>query len=355
MTNAYNILYGYVPEIYDWYKSVGPEISSYTPEQAYAETDEWHRMMAGKGEGKIYEPTKPELIVYGPEWKNPEWQGWTIQKVMSENDLLTEGSTDNMNHCVGDYPEEVAAGYMIIYSLRDPKNNPHATMETDDFHNVRQIKGKGNSIPKKEYQIMIKEWIESDKNTMIEGYSDDSDPFEELNTSYGTAEDILHAIEQASNDDYGLQRNIETDAVDIMNMSISMMNRSREPSYWGDWTDIPRASIDMILKTTNMASDAWQADQIKALEKELYKKEEEIWDYAYSHWDMSYTGESDEENPMQEDSDYMAEEIRKTPSGGYAHDGISYINQLREQGLIPKPQTKQPQASSINWYKKAKQ
>ena len=46
---------------------------------------------------EIFEPTNPELIQYGPEWSKPEWQGWTIQRVMSGNDLEVEGN--RMNHC----------------------------------------------------------------------------------------------------------------------------------------------------------------------------------------------------------------------------------------------------------------
>ncbi len=341
----YTMLVEKIEEIRDWVRNVQPDIASYSPEQAIQSSDEWHQMMAGKGEGVNYEPTKPELIMYGPEWRNPEWQGWTIQRVMSENDLLVEGN--KQNNCVGSYCENVQEGFSIIYSLRDPGNNPKATMETDDFHNVKQIQGNSNSIPAKEYRAMIKEWIESDKNTNIENYEDDSSPFDEISTAYGTAEEILEAIERTINDDYGLGREADTDGVDIMNMAISIMNRAREPSYWGDNQQIPEASIDMILQMPH-ASDEWKADKIKELEQEIYKKEEEIWDWATSNWDMSgmeYPNEEDyetseefeaaEEKHKEEGSNYMSEELRKTPEGGYTYDAIAHINKLREQGMIP--------------------
>ncbi len=105
------------------------------------------------------------------------------------------------------------------------------------------------------------------------------------------------------------------------------------------------------------------------LYKKLYKKEEEIWDYAISNWDMSGTGypneedyetqeefEAAEEKHREEESNYMGEELRKTPEGGYAHDAITYINKLREQGLIPQYQDETTPAvagKSMNWYKLA--
>ena len=344
--NRYTLFREKIGEIRDWIANINPDIASYSPEQAIAASDEWHRMMAGKGEGKYYEPINPELIVYGPEWKNTEWNGWTIQRVMSENDLSVEGN--RMGHCVGSYCDEVQEGFSMIYSLRDPQNNPKVTMETDDFHNVKQIQGHSNSIPEKQYRAMIKEWIQSDKNENIEKYDYDSDPFAEISTSYGTADDILGAIEQVINDDYGLERETSTEAGDIMNIAIDLMNRNREPSYWGDFRYVPEAIIDMIIKV-NKNNKELMIKKLKDFENELYEKEEEIWDWAYKNWDMGSFGEypkeenyetqeefeKAEEEYKNQESEYMDEEIRKTPYGGFAGDGIKYINKLREEGIIP--------------------
>jgi hypothetical protein len=168
------ITYGYygsntnvIQEIDDWYtrSQNQADIASFSLEQAIDASAEWHRMMAGKGAGKEYEPTKSELIVFGPEWKNDKkWQGWTIQKVISENDLLAEGNM--MNHCVGDYCQDVISEKSIIYSLRDPQNNPKATIETDGTGKiVEQIQGNSNSTPDEEHRDMIREWVEYGKNT----------------------------------------------------------------------------------------------------------------------------------------------------------------------------------------------
>ncbi len=153
-----------IDQIADWYNSIQPDIASYSPEQAIQASDEWHQMMAGKGEGLYYESTKPELIMYGPEWKNKNWQGWTIQRVMSENDLLAEGN--KMSNCVGSYCSGVQNESLIIYSLRDPQNKPVVTIETDETGKIaEQIKGFGNNIPDDDYRTMISEWVTSDKNS----------------------------------------------------------------------------------------------------------------------------------------------------------------------------------------------
>lgn len=53
--------------------------------------------------------------------------GWTIQDLRTEETLEAEG--DEMQHCVGGYADTVRAGLALIYSLRDPRGNPHATIE----------------------------------------------------------------------------------------------------------------------------------------------------------------------------------------------------------------------------------
>ena len=63
-----------------------------------------------------------------------------------------------MQHCVGSYAEAVGEGG-DIYSLRDPHNNPHATIEGDGKI-IYQIKGKQNKPPVKKYVPYIRKFIE---------------------------------------------------------------------------------------------------------------------------------------------------------------------------------------------------
>jgi len=147
----------YLGQIHDWYtRTINNEdaIFSYDWDQARDASDEWHAAGAGKGEGKIYEPTNQELIVYSP----PEWKGWSIQRVMSENDMLVEGNL--MSHCVGDYCEDVERGNIEVYSLRDPKNRPHVTIGLDPkYDDIFQLQGNSNSEPDEEYKVYLREWL----------------------------------------------------------------------------------------------------------------------------------------------------------------------------------------------------
>lgn len=129
--------------------------------------------------------------------------GYTMQKLTTAGQLQFEG--DEMGHCVGDYARHVEDGGTIIYSLRDGKGNPHATMEVEALdgykrldpdnkrspfeaenvhpdkhtpgeHNMQggeasteenptfeivQIMGNANKLPKPEYQRKIKEFLDA--------------------------------------------------------------------------------------------------------------------------------------------------------------------------------------------------
>jgi hypothetical protein len=112
---------------------------------------------------------------------------------------------DTMGHCVGGYCPDVASGQTRIFSLRDAKNEPHVTVEvkppkrydeedvirqfpggvTDAMkqgdvggqkyianklaemndpnrpHAIKQIKGKGNAKPKKDYIPYVQDFVKS--------------------------------------------------------------------------------------------------------------------------------------------------------------------------------------------------
>jgi len=61
--------------------------------------------------------------------------GWTIKKLAPES-LEYEGV--EMGHCVGGYCSPVERGDVHIYSLRDPKNKPHVTIEVSGQWNEDQ-------------------------------------------------------------------------------------------------------------------------------------------------------------------------------------------------------------------------
>jgi hypothetical protein len=83
---------------------------------------------------------------------------------------------DTMQHCVGGYCEDIASGNTQIFSLRDSRGMPHATVEIvpsrsntlkqmvdgnpTDF-DIEQIKGRKNGPPEKEYLPFVQDFVKS--------------------------------------------------------------------------------------------------------------------------------------------------------------------------------------------------
>ncbi len=114
-------------------------------EEAYEDSNEWHRAMSQRGSGKFYLPFErdesgqliDEKIVHRFE------DGSMMVRVEDPNDLDVEGSF--MHHCVGSYAKSVEYGDCTIYSLRNKFNQPQATIEVGRDGKVKQIKGPNNS------------------------------------------------------------------------------------------------------------------------------------------------------------------------------------------------------------------
>jgi len=70
--------------------------------------------------------------------------GWTIQKLTTEEQLQFEG--DEMGHCVGGYGSEVESGRSAIYSLRDKKGMPRVTMEIEGLEGAENIGNWGKGV-----------------------------------------------------------------------------------------------------------------------------------------------------------------------------------------------------------------
>lgn len=211
--------------VHDWYNYEDIQIANYNFARAVEESEVWHDTMAGAGDGTMYEPTRQENIVYGPNWDNPDWQGWTIQLVNTENDLLCEGN--QMNHCVGSYWNYVQRGYTRIFSLRDPSNKPHVTIEMDGDHNeVEQIMGNSNSEPDDQYKAMIKEWFLSWGNVEWKYMTVDK-KLEHL-----AAEDVPGELLRG--DKYGLAYAVDINADYVEDLYDQIIGRMSTEYFWED-------------------------------------------------------------------------------------------------------------------------
>lgn len=82
--------------------------------------------------------------------------GYSWRRLISQPALTREGSL--MGHCVERYFDKVRAHQIEIWSLRDPKNEPHVTLELHQADNhVAQIKGKQNKEVNEGYRKYVKD------------------------------------------------------------------------------------------------------------------------------------------------------------------------------------------------------
>jgi hypothetical protein len=122
-----------------------------------------------------------------------------------------------VHNCVGSYAEQVQSGRTNIYSLRDPKNEPHVTFEMQqrgrNAHgkvawDIQQIQGKGDTDPKPEYKAMLKTWFQALQAEQISVAFPDRD--EDLDDfvfySNLSTEDAIRAYYVEADKDYGLEK-----------------------------------------------------------------------------------------------------------------------------------------------------
>ncbi len=153
-------------EIHDFWRVHSLDNPNYnlgtkTLEEAYEDSNEWHRAMTQRGSGKFYLPFKrdesgqliDEKIVHRFE------DGSMIVRIEDPNDLDVEHKF--MHHCIDTYKDAVKYGECTIYSLRDKFNHPEATIEVDRSGTVKQIKGYNNKLIEDDEQVeKIKEFFE---------------------------------------------------------------------------------------------------------------------------------------------------------------------------------------------------
>ena len=317
-------------------------IESYTPSQVAQFIEEWHEVSAGKGEGKVYGPVDKNLILYGPTWKNKEFNGHTIQEIKTQNDLEVEGN--KMNHCVGDYYTHVKNNKLKIISLRDSTNNPHVTIETDpSIVQFKQIMGNSNKNPSAVYQAMIKEWTISTGKRMY--HEDSTNPIRDA-SYHEDLKDIGEKLDniRGESDEYGLYRDIDLGTNDfeyLINLGKKESRNYRDGDYYGTITDIPSSFINAMI-------ELYGFNIVNKIEKDLWDYEEKN-NIEYDNFDFSY-GENppdqqnfEDENDFnkayaqweQQENDYQDEIIReyrgKNLPWGFVDDSLQYINKLREK------------------------
>ena len=102
--------------------------------QAKSNAEKWLKTQIKKGKTIEEAPSDFEVFLDFND-------GFKFVKLLGENAYKKEGFL--MSHCVASYYHQQDTSQ--IYSLRDKKNNPHATIEVEiNAGRIEQIKGKGN-------------------------------------------------------------------------------------------------------------------------------------------------------------------------------------------------------------------
>ena len=322
---------------------------------------------------------KNNTLIKPCKWENCYFDGDvynfevdTIHSYVVENILV--------ENCVGSYCEGVERGETRIFSLRDPSNNPHVTIETDPRGDVaQQIQGNSNSEPDDQYKQMIKEWVQSGTGPVDNAEGGDESPLENLPYYAGLEEmnNVLSSVgDQAQEmDDYGLSTGNLTDPVlydpdSLIDLFINSAKKensnSRGNDYFGDINETPELLVDAMLRLG--------MPKFVELEEALGKKGQEADEEMYSHWDFTPSQpppdqgdyETDEEyheaygiweeEEQGYEQEYMDEYASQHLPHGFFMDAFKYIAKLREEGKIPTYEELHRKVASgkMNWYKQAK-
>jgi hypothetical protein len=267
--------------IRDWAVAERPEMASYDLTQASEAALGWHAELAAKKSAAAEGAYATDDIVY--EYKDH----WKIVQVPA-GDCEQEGEL--MGHCVGGYAEAVARGETSIYSLRDPKNKPHATLEIEGLGHKAptavfiQIQGKQNREPIAEYKTRLKEWIET---LSYPQWRDADTELDVRYTDYGNWPELIERwYEKEQNDrsgadDYGISGGAgdieEFDLTSWVNRADDEAGRGRR-HYW-----VNSELADVIGKL------AFKSD-VKRFEKRHGRKPTDIKDmYEGERWTGSLT------------------------------------------------------------------
>lgn len=139
-------------EYFQYLNQQGTKFTAMAVPEAIQQQTEYHAKLAAKmdKQSSIIEDGMTPILTF------PNGYFWA--KLTGRDSLDREG--DIMGHCVGSYYDDVKAGHKTVYSLRDPDNGPHITVEVEG-DKIRQIKGKANKEVVARYRDYIPPFLGS--------------------------------------------------------------------------------------------------------------------------------------------------------------------------------------------------
>lgn len=320
--------------------------------------------------------------------------GWKIVRITDDQDLAKEGEL--MGHCVGTYCNRVHLGTSLIYSLRDPKNEPHATIEIEgQLHTpplaphdtpydedtstvppedwqVAQIQGKGNAKPIPEYEAMIKQWFEhlqddegvhfapQDNHDFIE-YVEDTEELMDWYDEHGSKPEPPQQEEGTPlRDEYGLplqedshENGFQFEWTTLLSMCLDSLahSDSRKYRYQGVYSPSELATAFTAAANRYHLTAEYRKTLVEYAERELLDEEQNFDDHNFDYFSESALAAWKYEHP-DEEPDYESDEwqqlegeIRDEAYKEYFGDMWKFIQllatQLTGQGAFgAQPQSK---------------
>ena len=147
-------LEGQVEHIIDWLRAdVSPKnLEAVSFPEALKQSEDWLKSIKKKKVNKNEAEEGETVLKTYPD-------GYTWRELTGKEALNREGK--EMGHCVGSYFARVQEGTRIL-SLRDPKNEPHCTIEITPGGRVAQIKGKANKSVVEKYRGYVQDLLDTD-------------------------------------------------------------------------------------------------------------------------------------------------------------------------------------------------
>ena len=323
--------------ITEWAYAVKPDLTNINLQEAFTMASDWKIEEERKEAIRNY---KTHDIVY--KFKD----GWEIVKLSyddidPENDLM--GSADDTpigamdesqysqhqfigdSYISGDKVEtKMKEGEYIIYSLRDPDNYPHATIEMRGFNKnnyleVLQIFAAGSDGLKKvteKYWTEYRHPEEAKVSEFLEWLKTQGYKFLPVGDSSGSTINIASLAETSLKNDYGIPLSFWEIGGDEDNYYKNLVEAYQEGisgAYW--YHSKPEKTVDALIQYAinndelNLLQQAVEGYSIKTKNKEgkEYTQYKGLQEWANEAW-FEYEMYTDFENPRPEEEDYPDKE-----------------------------------------------
>lgn len=145
-----------------------------TPDTLLRQVENWHRQLGKQPRGGNLQWQKSKLVDFRyieGRANNHNMRIWTIQELLSSNELIAEGR--KQNHCVASYARSCFSGKTSIWTMDVQENQTRQKLLTIELHNttssIRQVRGLRNRMATNREMAIIHRWAQKE-GFSIAGY-----------------------------------------------------------------------------------------------------------------------------------------------------------------------------------------